>query len=675
MSFFAYLALFGWIPTVVILYAVLPVRVVSAVAVVGAWLLLPPYTIRISSFPDYSKNMAATIAMVLGTLLFAPERVISFRPRWFDLPMLGWCLCGTVSSLQNDLGLYDGLSDALTQFMYWGLPYLVGRWYFGDAKGLRILTIAMVIGGLAYVLPCLWEVRMSPNLLRRIYGAAGWQGEARFGGYRPQVFFGTGLECGMWMTAASLTAAWLWRCGVLTKIGGISFGTVWLPILMGTTFLCRSTGAVALLAGGIVVLWASTWYRTRVLLVALVLFGPIYVGLRIPNYWSGEELVSLINEYFNADRAKSLEYRFKCENLLIIKAVEQPVFGWGGWGRSAVYFDDNYRDANHVVPTDGLWIIVLGTKGYVGLILFYVALEFPVILFLWRFPATTWRIPAIAPTALSATLLGLYMIDCTLNGFVNIIYISLAGAIIGMTPAQLGLSVARAHGANPLARRGDSEASRITTGAGGGLSRVKGELSRYALPPNPEAIGAADRCRNLGRALKVNGRFAEAQTAWQQALDILTRLTALHPAASELQWRWCDCANDLAWLLLNHPDPSSREPARALTLASHLVEKCTTSSVYWNTLGVAYFRTDDFETAVTALERAITLGSGGTAFDYIFLAMAHARLGNREESRRYLVQAIFQKGKDYPSHPELARFCDEAHAMIAVEPDARAVAP
>ena len=59
--------------------------------------------------------------------------------------------------------------------------------------------------GLPYVLPCLWEVRMSPNLLGYIYGATTWQG-TRLGGYRPHVFFGTGIECGMWMTAMSLTA-------------------------------------------------------------------------------------------------------------------------------------------------------------------------------------------------------------------------------------------------------------------------------------------------------------------------------------------------------------------------------------------------------------------------------------------------------------------------------------
>ena len=85
-----------------------------------------------------------------------------------------------------------------------------------------------------------------------------------------------------------------------------------------------------------------------------------------------------------------------------------------------------------------------------------------------------------------------------------------------------------------------------------------------------------------------------------------------------------------------------------------------TPSVYWNTLGVAYFRTGDFESAVSALDRAIALDGGGNSFDHIFLAMAHARLGNQEESRRCLAQAMFSKGKDYPNHPELARFCDEA---------------
>jgi tetratricopeptide (TPR) repeat protein len=104
------------------------------------------------------------------------------------------------------------------------------------------------------------------------------------------------------------------------------------------------------------------------------------------------------------------------------------------------------------------------------------------------------------------------------------------------------------------------------------------------------------------------------------------------------------------------------------------VEKCSESGVYWNTLGVVYFRTGDFETAVSALDRAIAFGGGGGSFDRIFLAMAYARLGNREESWRYLAQAMFQKARDYPSHAELARFCNEAHSIITTGPDTQPVA-
>ena len=95
----AYLALLGWIPLVVVMFAILPSRQAATIAVIGAWLILPPYTIPISGLPDFSKNMAATVGMLLGTLIFAPDRILSFRPRWFDLPMLLWCFCGIASSL------------------------------------------------------------------------------------------------------------------------------------------------------------------------------------------------------------------------------------------------------------------------------------------------------------------------------------------------------------------------------------------------------------------------------------------------------------------------------------------------------------------------------------------------------------------------------------------------
>ena len=52
------------------------------------------------------------------------------------------------------------------------------------------------------------------------------------------------------------------------------------------------------------------------------------------NLWSGQQAVDLAEILVGPARAESLEYRFMCENLLIAKAVQQPIFGWAGWGRS-----------------------------------------------------------------------------------------------------------------------------------------------------------------------------------------------------------------------------------------------------------------------------------------------------------------------------------------------------
>ena len=277
MTIVAYIALFGWVPAILVFFALLPGRRAATIAVIGAWLLLPPYQIPVSNFPDYSKNTAATLGMILGTLFFGPDRILAFRPRWFDLPMLVWCFCGWPRRCRMAWASTTASPTSLRQFMYWGLPYLLGRCIWRLRKACAAFGVAMVIGGLAYVIPCLWEARMSPQLLGNVYGFTKWQG-TRFGGFRPHVFFFTGLELGMWMSAVSLTAWWLWKCGVLKRLGPMSFGRVLLPILLGTSVLCRSTGALILLAGGMVLLWASNRFKTRMLLYALVLFGPIYVG-------------------------------------------------------------------------------------------------------------------------------------------------------------------------------------------------------------------------------------------------------------------------------------------------------------------------------------------------------------------------------------------------------------
>ena len=117
---------------------------------------------------------------------------------------------------------------------------------------------------------------------------SGWEVTVR------DIFFSTGLELGMWMAAASLTAVWLWKCGTLQgAIGGYPLGTFLLPILLGTTVMCRATGTTALLMAGLFVLWICTRVNSKALLYALVLLAPTYYVVRLPNLWSGSVLLRI----------------------------------------------------------------------------------------------------------------------------------------------------------------------------------------------------------------------------------------------------------------------------------------------------------------------------------------------------------------------------------------------
>lgn len=639
MTILAYFALFGWIPLVVVMFAMMPLRQAATAAVIGAWLFLPPYQIDIAGLPDYTKSMAASIGMTLAVLIFAPHYVFKFRPRWFDLPIIMFSLCGVASSLQNGLGLYDGLSSALSNTTLWALPYLLGRIFFGDPAGMRLFCVGMIVGGLAYILPCLYEIRMSPQLLGQFYGVAPMF-QIRFGGYRPNVFFWTGLECSLWLTAATLTAWWLWSCGTIRRVGRLPAGPVVVPMLFVISVLCRSTGALLLLVGGMTLLWLSTRLRTRLLLIGLMLVGPAYAALRIPNYWTGQNAVDLAKRWVGADRAQSLEYRFMAETLLVARAMQQPLFGWGGWGRNMVYFDEE-QTTN--VAMDGLWVTTLGGRGLVGLSLLFTSLVLPAIVFIWRFPASTWGDPRIAAGSLSATFLGLYVIDCLLNGFVNIIYLTLAGGLVGLEPRQLRSAAAPQLGAAAIA------------------------VARK--PPTREAAAAAgrltlaNRCRGLARGFRQEGQVDQADAAWGRALELLAGLIEADPGSDDLRRRWCDCANDLAWLRANHPDPARRDPRSARTMARRAVDDFPDSPAYWNTLGVACYRDGDDDAAIEALERSRNL-DGGTAFDDVFLAMAHARRGDPARARQELARALHRAERDFPGHPELAAFCDEAHILI-----------
>jgi tetratricopeptide (TPR) repeat protein len=80
---------------------------------------------------------------------------------------------------------------------------------------------------------------------------------------------------------------------------------------------------------------------------------------------------------------------------------------------------------------------------------------------------------------------------------------------------------------------------------------------------------------------------------------------------------------------------------RPLRLAEQAVASDPRNADCMNTLGTVLYRAGRFEAAVQRLNQSIALqGQGGTVWDWLFLAMAHHRLGHPEEARRWFEKAV-----------------------------------
>jgi hypothetical protein len=317
---------------------------------------------------------------------------------------------------------------------------LLGRLYLGDPDSFRLLTVAIVLGALLYVPLCLYEIRMSPQLHRLVYGYHQHEflQTIRYGGYRPMVFMEHGLALGLWMVAATLLALWLAWTRALP-------GLPWLPgrrplpmlgvavVLLAASILCKSTGALVLGSLGAAVLFLARRGLGTVMVAVLLTAAPLYITVRATGAWSGRELVEWVDVNLDRERAQSLHFRLTNENLLAEKALERPGFGWGGWGRARVH-DDEDKD---VSVADGLWIIALGNRGFFGLASLYLALLLPTARFVWHQRSEFGLQPALSPAAAGAVLLALVVIDSLLNAQVNPVFLLAAGGLAGVAGVKV----------------------------------------------------------------------------------------------------------------------------------------------------------------------------------------------------------------------------------------------
>jgi hypothetical protein len=425
MGFLVPLTLFGWIPFVLFLFLILPPRRAVIASFLIAWLFLPMAGYKVGGMPDYTKMSATVLGVLMSAAIFDTDRLLSFRLKWIDLPMVLWCTSVMASSYANGLGIYDGCSEIFRQVVTWGLPYIIGRIYFSDLEGIRELAIGLFVGGLIYVPLCLLEVRLSPQLHLWVYGFRqhSFAQNMRDGGYRPMVFMQHGLMVAMWMGMTSLVGVWLWKSKVVRQIWDIPM-SVLVASLCFTIYLCKSQYALLLFVVGVGTLYAATWLRTKTVVLLLLLIPPTYMVLRAEGIVTGETLIVQAKDLFGEERSKSLAVRINNENALSQRAMEKPWFGWGGWGGARVAGDDG-KD----LVTDSLWIITIGKAGWVGLGALTLMLLLPMILVCYDWRIELWTHPMVAPVVVLGMMTSLYMFDHLMNGMVNPIFMLAVGAV------------------------------------------------------------------------------------------------------------------------------------------------------------------------------------------------------------------------------------------------------
>jgi len=448
------LVLFTWPLVVILLFRFMSFKSAVVWSIVAGYLLLPSSSHTswdVPLLPPVDKrNVPALATAVVAAIILhrmtentmlrraeIPDALTGVLVGWLPRSLVGQVLIvtmviGVVMTVQTNeqplvygprvitgLGLPDILAMS-TELGFMILPFLIGRKFLSNSAGHKILLVALCVAGSAYAVLAMYEVRMSPQLNTFFYGffPHSWTQHLRGGGFRPLVFLDHGLRLGIFLSCATIAAA------VLTRIDKSHrpqyfFAFLW---LFAALFLSKTLGAFL---SALILIPVAFLFSTRLQLLAAAVVAIVvltYPLLRSIDLVPTDAAIALA-ERVDTDRAASLLYRFENEDILLDKARERPLFGWGKWSRARV-FDEN---GNDISTTDGAWVILIGENGWIGYITQFGLLTIPIVLLAFR----SKRDPMDPATAGLALALSAILLDLLPNSPITPVLFLIAGALIG----------------------------------------------------------------------------------------------------------------------------------------------------------------------------------------------------------------------------------------------------
>ncbi len=291
------------------------------------------------------------IALCLVLLLLSPILTYLTNRDAIVLPAV------TLPGIEFPTAISNSLENAIRYLFVFAIGY---TFLVTDESHKKIVQV-IAISGLFYAILMLYEVRMSPQLHTHIYGffPHEWGQQKREGGFRPVVFLGHGLHTAFF---AMMTLCCLY---VMTKAKDpLLKGRGWLFFTgMGIVLvLCKTYSAlIYFVLFFVTFLFFGAKKRTLIYsaMVAVILIYPI---VRTGGVIPFSDITAMVED-INPERAQSLQFRFDNEQLLVDRASERPLFGWGGWGRTHYYSE---RTGDKLTVADGYWIVTFAGSGWVG---------------------------------------------------------------------------------------------------------------------------------------------------------------------------------------------------------------------------------------------------------------------------------------------------------------------
>jgi len=427
-------------PVIIACFFILRPHQALVIAALGGEMFLPEGDgFKLPFLPPLDKHNLPYLAALIGCFLRSPGMFLRLpKERWFQVMVFLVIVGGILSGLTNKdpvprvglpplpaMTLKDGFFLAVYDSTRMLFPFLLGLVIYRKPADLRALLVAFAVAGMIYIPPTLWEVRMSPTLHRVVYGY--FQGDdfsetRRWGGYRPVVLMSHGLALARFFVCATMAAF------VFGNTARRFLGLPWKInkwILFIVVILCKSTGAIVYILASLPLLIrrkAKSMVQIAMLLAAIVFLYPV---LRFTGAFPVQGVLNASTSLFGSDRSDSMAFRFKNEDVMLARARERPLFGWGSYGRNFVF--DTY---GRISIPDGYWILTLGQLGVTGFTVAFGLLLVPIFIARRRLKTMTDEQERRLLTG-SSLILAIVAVDLIPNGMWGLYPYVLAGALTG----------------------------------------------------------------------------------------------------------------------------------------------------------------------------------------------------------------------------------------------------